>query len=56
MERKGGGGGLLQIEATYEAEVINIAEYLNTKYKGDHFVNIVRSTQAISQVRIQKLK
>jgi len=31
-KRKEGGRGLLQIEATYKAEVINTAEYLNTKY------------------------
>jgi hypothetical protein len=28
---------------TYKAGVINTAEYLNTKYKGDQFVNIVKS-------------
>jgi bisphosphoglycerate-dependent phosphoglycerate mutase len=34
---------VLQIETTYKAEIINTAEYLNTKYKEDQFVNIVRS-------------
>jgi hypothetical protein len=34
---------LLHIEATYKAEVINFAEYLNPKYKEDQFVNIVKS-------------
>jgi hypothetical protein len=29
---KGGGRDLLQIEATYKAEIINLAEYLNSKY------------------------
>jgi hypothetical protein len=43
VKRKGGGRGLLQIEATYEAEIINIAEYVNTKYTEDQFVNIVKS-------------
>jgi hypothetical protein len=28
---------------TYKAEIINIAEYLNTKYKDDQSVNIVKS-------------
>jgi hypothetical protein len=38
---------LLKIEeATYKAEIINIAEYLNTKYKEDHFVNIVKSDES----------
>ena len=50
VKRKEGGRGLLQIEATYEykAEIINIAEYLNTKYNEDQFVNIVKS-QEINQ-------
>jgi len=34
---------LLQIEATYKAWIINTAECLNTKCKGDHFVNTVKS-------------
>jgi hypothetical protein len=29
------------------ADIINIAEYLNTKYAEDHFVNIVRSHKRI---------
>jgi hypothetical protein len=36
---KQGGRSLLQIEATYKAQVINTAEYLNAKYKEDQFVN-----------------
>jgi hypothetical protein len=32
-ECKGGGRSQLQIEGTCKAEVINIAEYLNTKIK-----------------------
>ena len=43
VKMKGGGRGLLQIEATHKAEIINIAEYLNTKYKEDQFVNTVKS-------------
>jgi len=42
VKRKGG-RGLVQIEAAYKAEIINIAEYLNTNYKEGHFVNIVKS-------------
>jgi trehalose-6-phosphate synthase len=33
---------MLQVEAAYKAEIINIAEYINTKYKEDQFVNIVK--------------
>jgi hypothetical protein len=43
VKSKLGGRGLLQIEATYKTEIINIAEYLNTKYAEDQFVNIVKS-------------
>ena len=42
-ERKEGGRGLVQFEAAYKAEIINIAEYLNTNYKEDQFVNIVKN-------------
>ena len=42
VKRKAGGRGLLRVEAAYKAEIINIAEYLNTKYKEDQFVNIVK--------------
>ena len=43
VKRKEGGRGLVQIAAAYIAEIINIAEYLNTNYKEDQFVNIVKS-------------
>ena len=43
VKRKEGGRGLVQIEAAYKAEIVKIAEYLNTNYKEDQFVNIVRS-------------
>jgi hypothetical protein len=43
VKRKGGGRRLLQIEATDKAEIINIAEYLNTIYIEDRFVHIVKS-------------
>jgi hypothetical protein len=45
VKRKGGRRDLLQIKATYKAEIINIAEYLNTKYTEDQFVNIVKSQE-----------
>jgi len=37
---------MVQIEAAYKAEIINIAEYLNTDYKEDQFVNIVKSHES----------
>jgi hypothetical protein len=43
IKRKEGRGGLSQIAAAYKTEIINIAEYLNKKYKEDQFVNIIRS-------------
>lgn len=49
---KEGGKGLLQIEVTFKAELINIAEYLITKYKEDQLVNIVKS----HHMWIQQLK
>jgi hypothetical protein len=35
--------GLVQVKAAYKAEITSIAEYLNTNYKVDQFVNIVKS-------------
>jgi hypothetical protein len=43
VKRKEGGRGMVQVEVAYKTEIINIAEYLNTKYKGDQFVNIVKN-------------
>jgi hypothetical protein len=40
LKRKEGERGLLQIKATYRAEIINTAEYLKTKYN-EKFVNTV---------------
>jgi hypothetical protein len=37
VKRKEGRRGLLQTEVMYKAEVINIAEYLNTKYVENQF-------------------
>jgi hypothetical protein len=46
VKRKEGGRGLVQVKAAYKREIINIAEYLNTKYKGDQFVNIVKNQES----------
>ena len=46
VKRKEGGRVLVQIEAAYEVEIINIAEYLNTNYKEDQFVSIVKSHES----------
>jgi len=46
VKRKEGGRELVQVEAAYKAEIINIAEYLNTKYKEDKFVNIVKNHES----------
>ena len=35
LKRKEGGRGLVQVEAAYKADIINIAEYFNTKYNED---------------------
>jgi hypothetical protein len=41
VKRTEGGRGLLQIKATYEAEIINIAEQLNTNIqKTSKYVNL----------------
>jgi len=45
-KRKEGGRGLVQIEAAYKEKIINIAEYLNTNYKKDQFVSIVKSQES----------
>ena len=49
IERKGG-RGLVQVEAAYKAEIINIAEYINTNYKEDQFVNIVKNHESPNQI------
>jgi hypothetical protein len=46
VKRKGGGRGLGHVDAAYKAEIINIAEYLNTNYKEDQFVNIVKNHES----------
>ena len=46
VKGKEGGRGLVQVEAAYKAEIINIAEYLNTNYKDDQFVKIVKNQES----------
>ena len=46
VNKKGGGRGLVQVEAAYKVEIINIAEYLNTNYKEDQFVNTVKNHES----------
>jgi hypothetical protein len=48
---------VLQTDATYEykAEIIKTVEYLRIKYAKDQVVNIVKSHEAIKQIRIQQL-
>ena len=36
----------MRIEVTYKAEIINTAEYLNTKCIEDQFVNVVKSHES----------
>ena len=38
---------MIQVEAAYKAEIINNADYLNTNYKEDQFVNIVENHESI---------
>jgi hypothetical protein len=46
VKRKEGGRGLVQVEATYKAEITSTAEYLNTNYKIDQFLSIVISYES----------
>ena len=46
VKRNEGGRGVVQVEAAYKAEIINISEYLNTNYKNDQFVNIVKNHES----------
>ena len=50
VKRKEGGRGLVQVEAAYKAEIINIAEYLDTNYKEDLFVNIVKNRESTQPI------
>jgi len=49
VTRERGGRGQLQIEVIHKAQIINIAEYLKTKYVEYQFVNIVKSCEREQQ-------
>jgi hypothetical protein len=42
-----------QIEAAYKTEIINVAEYLNKKYKEDQIVTIIKSHDSNEQTMKQ---
>ena len=44
--RKEGGRGLLQNKIKHKVQIINTAEYLNTKYIEGRFENIVKSHES----------
>jgi hypothetical protein len=46
VKRKEGRRGMVQVKAAYKAEIINIAEYLNTNCKEHQFVNIVKNHES----------
>jgi ABC-type branched-subunit amino acid transport system substrate-binding protein len=46
VTRKEGKRGVLQTEATFKAEIINIAEYLKTTNIENQFINIVKSHES----------
>jgi hypothetical protein len=50
VKRKEGGRGQVQVEAAYKAEITSISEYLNTNYKVNQFVNIVKSYESTQPV------
>ena len=45
VKRKEGSRGLMQVEAAHKAEIINFAQCLNTNYKKDQLVNIVKNRE-----------
>ena len=46
VKRTEGGRRLVQVEAANKVEIINIAEYHNTNYIEDQFVNIVKKHES----------
>ena len=52
VKRKEGGRGLVKSEAAYKTVIINIEEYLNTNYKEDQFVNIVKSHESTTKYEL----
>jgi hypothetical protein len=49
VKKKEGGIGLVQVEAAYKTQIINIAEYHRIKYKGDQIVNIIKKHERTQQ-------
>jgi hypothetical protein len=47
---------LLQNEATFEPDLVNIAEYLNTQYKEETFVNTVESHESYQPTRVKQVR
>ena len=47
VKRKEWERGLVRVEAAYKADIINTAECLNTNYKEDQFVNIVKNHESM---------
>ena len=56
VKTKEGRRGVVHIEAAFKAEVINIAEHLNTKYKKDQSVNIFKSQESTQPNVNSKIK
>jgi hypothetical protein len=50
VKRKEGERGLVQVDAAYKAEITNIAEYLNTNYKVNQFVTLLKAMKAHNQI------
>ena len=46
ITRKQGWRGMVQTEAAYKAEIINMAEYFNINYKENLFVHIIKSHES----------
>ena len=55
VKRKEGGKGLVQVEAAYKAEIINIAEHLNTSTKKTSLLTLLKSMKANNQIWTQYL-
>jgi len=50
VKRKEGERGLVQADAAYKAEITNIVEYLNTNYKVNKFVTLLKAMKAHNQI------
>jgi hypothetical protein len=50
VKRKEEGKGLVQVEVAYKTKIIYVAKYLNTNYKGDQFVHILKTMTAHNQI------